>query len=734
MLALDSLVDLSGSLDASNRLNWRAPEGEWLLLRIGHSVALRAYTHWHTPGSGGFELDPLRASAMDLHFENTIARLAKGPKPHLLYIDSWEIGKPNWTADMPAEFRRLRGYDPLPYLPAISGETVNDAATTARFIEDYDRTLGDLTAQNYYGRLALLARQHGIGLMMQAAGYQKPCVDSLRTMGTNNFVMGEYWARTREPDGYVHQRTPAQLRFHDSIKLASAAAHIYGREGAFAESFTVWSPDTRFLDKDPYAFKDIGDYAFCQGLTGNVFTTHPHITNAARIPASGAQFGRHLTWWNMSDAYMKYLTRCQYLLRRGRFHADALYFYGEGVPNYVTSKFAMTPPLPRGYDCDSIDAEALIERLTVKNGRLRLPDGMTYRCLVMPQRQWTSPPGSIFMSEDDVMPGRGNGLPVGITLPVLQKLKQLSEAGAAIIGPVPARALGLAEDAGIANAARSVRTVESRTLEEFFAQQRLAPDFECDAWKSGANVDFIHRTDGGMEIYFISNQENRELETGCVFRVTGKQPELLDPLSGAIRELTEFHTAGGRTSVPIRFAPRQSFFVLFRKAASVSNTGQKNFPILHTVMEVGGAWELSFDPRWGGPEKVVFERLEDWTKRPEEGIRYYSGTGTYRKSFDAPPGGKRLYLDLGALRNLARVRLNGADLGVLWCPPWKVEVTDVMRPKGNRLEIEVVNLWPNRIIGDARLPKEKRITSSMFYGPDAPLLPSGLFGPVTLVR
>ena len=263
----------------------------------------------------------------------------------------------------------------------------------------------------------------------------------------------------------------------------------------------------------------------------------------------------------------------------------------------------------------------------------------------------------------------------------------------------------------------------------------LPPDFEADG-----PIRFTHRSDGDVEIYFLANRESRTVETSCLFRVAGKQPELWNPMTGETRVLPQFTFSGGRTTIPMRFEPLESCFVVFRKPAATVATQEKNFPNLCDAdIPLAGAWAVSFDSKWGGPEKIRFDSLDDWSQRPEAGIKYYSGKAVYRKSFAMPDGtftaGKKYFLDLGVVKNLARVRLNGRDLGVAWCFPWRVDVSSAIKTGNNDLEIEVANLWPNRLIGDLSLSPEKRFASTTHnpYKQDSPLLPSGLLGPVTIL-
>jgi hypothetical protein len=347
-----------------------------------------------------------------------------------------------------------------------------------------------------------------------------------------------------------------------------------------------------------------------------------------------------------------------------------------------------------------------------------------------------------------------------MSLPVLRKLKELVEAGVTAIGPRPEEDTGLTNfprcDAEVKKIAAELwgdcdgsavkqrragkgRIVWGMTAREVLAADGVKPDFEFSADQADAFLDYIHRSTPEADIYFVVNRLGRAEGARCTFRVAGKRPELWDPLTGNIRDAAAFTQADGRTTLPLEFAPYGSLFVVFRKPIppSAAGTAGRNFPVLGETQEIAGPWTVRFDPKWGGPASVEFARLESWTKRPEAGIRYYSGTAVYRKVFDLPEAlrkpGRRVMLDLGDVKQIAAVRLNGRDLGVLWAMPMRLDVTEAMKPAGNVLEVEVTNFWPNRLIGDAALPPEKRLTrTTVPMKPDTPLLDSGLLGPVVL--
>jgi hypothetical protein len=748
---------LTEHMDQRGRLTWRTPPGPWLVLRFGYTL-LGSRTKCTSPGAEGYEIDFFSREAFDQHFTRTGRPLledARGIGARALkyfHVDSYEAGNPSWSPRFAAEFRARRGYDLGPWLPVLAGRVVEGREAAHRFLWDIRRTIGDLYAANYYGRLAELSHEAGLGVHPESSGPFWHHIDALQCAGVNDVPMAEFWKRKEEDKAKVWWLT-GQEGYCDLVKQVASAAHIYGRPLCQAEAYTSMGPN---WEEDPFALKDIGDRAFCAGLTRHVLCFYVHQPDPRAFPgyqweAAGTHFDSHITWWNQSQAWLTYLTRCQHLLRQGRYVADFCYFYGEDVPNYVPARSHMDPPLPAGFDCDTIDTQALLTRLSARQGQLTLPDGLSYRYLVLPRRRASA-----------------------MSPLVLRRLRELVWQGATVIGSAPTGAPGLSDwprsDEEVRSLARELwgeqpgpagerkvgaaRVVWGQTPDAVVTSDGLAADVEFGGLSptrpsprfDGVPVplDWIHRRDGGMDFYFVANLTDRPVSARVAFRVAGRSPELWDPVPGTVCALPEFSVERDRTFVPLSFAPKQSFFIVFRRgaAASASRVTAPNFPEPQTVCELHGSWEVSFDVNWGGPAKVAFDRLEDWTKRPEEGIRYYSGTATYRKRFElrraeVPRQPARLFLDLGRVKNLAHVRLNGKDLGVVWTAPWRVDITEAVRAGANDLAVDVVNLWPNRLIGDASRSDAQRRTRTnvrKFDKPGIPLLESGLLGPVTVLR
>jgi hypothetical protein len=736
------VLDLTARMKPDGTLDWPTPPGRWAILRFGYTVQGQRTRSGSTVA--GYEADMLSAAGIECHFKNLAEPLladagdAVGRTLKFLHVDSYELGadiqgqQPIWSPDFRREFQARRGYDLLRYLPAMARRVVDGREVADRFFWDFRATIGDLMAEKFFARFAALAHARSVGMHCETGygTYPHPHFDGLRCAGLCDVTMGEFWHGT----DIMSQFDP----FCNVIRSVASAAHVYGRPIIQAEAFTSWNHFVEY----PFALKALGDEAFCDGLNRMVFHQYTHQPQSDVVPGwqygAGTHIDRHITWWPMADAWFKYLARCQYLLQSGRFHADLCYFYGEGATKYVPGREHFHPQLPTGSDCDCVNADVLQNRLAVRDGRLVLPDGVSYRLLVLPADQTMSPA-------------------------VLRRIRELIEAGAAVYGLPPRRASGLG---GYPKCDEEVRALANSMWgrvtddkgERLIGKGRLLwnlplgsvlrklgapPDFEVLPLPSGSNFRFIHRTLAGAEVYFVSNQRAAAERVRCLFRASGLAPEVWDPVSGKILRLENCRTVDGRTMVPIEFGPSQSFFVVFRKGGPDPGTAvvpcDRAFPNLRPVAELSGPWEVSFDPKWGGPRQIAFDKLVDWTKHPSEQIRHYSGTATYRRTFDLPApaatAGRpaRLYLDVGIVNNIARVRLNGKDLGVIWCAPWRVDITETVQISGNRLEIDVANLWPNRLIGDAALPPEKRVTrTNVAFSKNQPLLPSGLIGPVTI--
>ncbi len=787
----DQVVDradvrtLSGQMDESGKLVWDAPAGRWTILRVGYTTTGEK-NHPATRGGVGLEVDKMSRPAVEKHFEEMtgkmLARAEKiGGKPVTrLLIDSWEVGTQNWTDDFAEQFRMRRGYALTPFWPILAGgRVVESYAVSDRFLSDFRLTAAELMADNYWGFFRDLAHRNGLELMGEATGPGQYLYDPLLYQKNVDVPMGEFWV----PDDFIRP----------DMKDAASTAHTYGKPLVAAEAFTSRG---RAWDLSPYTMKASGDRAMTLGINWFILHSYVHQPYDDYLPGFtlgkfGNHFQRNNTWYPESRSWIDYLTRSQYLLRQGRFVADVAYFTGAGVPSQLGS--GNEGPAPPGYDYDGIDA-AVLHRMQVKDGALALPNGMRYRVLVLPEH-------------------------AAITADLAEHLQRLAATGAILYGPKPRHTPGLSgypanerrfriavDDLWgaappIDRAYGAGRVVWGRPLSDVLAEAGAPPDFSCDA----AGITYIHRRTDDSDIYLVANGRYQPVEAECAFRVAGSAPERWYADTGRIERAAEYREEKGVTRMPLHLDPAGSVFVVFRKAlqktdpvVQVWKDGQAarayavhlrddgkvellaRQPGAYTLRHASGrtqrvdvkplpppfrpkgAWDVRFSPPSGEPFSLRFDRLTDWAAHPNPAVRYFAGSAAYRTAFDLPAAysraDQRLFLDLGEVNVLARVRLNGTDLGALWKKPYRLDVTEALRPGRNELEIEVTNTWANRMIGDEQEPADvdyaedggirklpdwvrgegsrtsdrHTFVTWRHFGRDTPLVPSGLAGPVVI--
>jgi hypothetical protein len=736
----DEILNISEHVAVDGQLTWDPPPGNWKILRFGYTLS-GSHVSTSSDGWSGYAIDYLDRAAFDKYWDDVLQPLLDVARPYVgrslryLHTDSWELGPVNWTPALPAQFLRLQGYEITPYLPVLAGYVVESRDGSNRFLNDFRRTLAEGIAAGKYGRFHEAAHRAGLGLHPESGGPHAAPIDALLCLGRSDIPMGEFWARSPTHRIQDHERF--------FTKQPASAAHIYGKRLVMAEAFTSIGPQ---WEESPRDLKPVFDQAACEGL--NLVMLHTFDCSPASMGLPGQAYfaGSHInpnvTWWRHAGAFFDYLNRCQFLLQQGLPAADVLYFYGENVPSFVRLKAEDPAGVLPGYDYDVINREALLARAKVSDGQIVLPDGTKYRLLVLPAGDCYS-------------------------LDVLRKIEELVAAGAAVVGPKPGGPIGLSSDPqGDAafraladrlwqeNAGEGVPVVRDVAARAALGHANLGADFQIEGAESRPEeIDFIHRRTADADIYFVANRTEHSKAIDASFRVAGKQPELWDAVSGEIRDAQAFRQTDGRTVVPLQLAPGGSIFVVFRKEISAAKNGAAahNEPQLTQWRSIDGPWQVEFDRLKGGPEQPqTFERLVSWSDLSDPQVKYYSGTAIYRTAFDVgesdveqpaaaeqPSPGKprRTWLSLGDVKNVANVRLNGSPLRVVWTDPLRVEVTDHLRSGANELEIEVTNLWPNRLIGDQRLPPDDRITNTnitKFQG-NSPLLLSGLLGPVSLL-
>ena len=620
----------------------------------------------------------------------------------------------NWSDKFEDEFKKRRGYDPLLYLPILAGKIIENREVSNRFLTDLRKTLSDCISDNHYRVFAERAKQYGMGIQPESAGPHAGPFDGLKNYGHSEIMMSEFWSpsphRSKDIDRFF-------------VKQAASAAKIYNKQLVGAESFTTIGPhwnDVIWADMKPSA-----DHEYCAGLNLVYLHTFTCSPKEMGLPGqeyfAGTHFNPNVTWWNYSTAFIKYLTRIQYLMQSGTAVAD-LYYYGDHIPNIGRYKGDDPAKSLPDYDYDLINEDKLMD-LSVKNGRIYLPHGISYQVLALPDHKVLS-------------------------LKALRKVKELFENGATIIGEKPLTTASLVGGSEAENELKNiteqlwkggVNQIRPLTAKEALKNKGILPDCEFIKKPEGKAFDYIHRQTGNVDYYFISNQNKESLSLTAAFRITGKQPELWDAVTGEITKVPNFYEEKGRTFIDLSFNPYGSVFVIFRdNILKNKNVVLKPNYLNHKLLQnINTTWNVNFDSKWGG-KNIKMDSLISWTNSPEEGIKYYSGVAIYKTSFNVNGSlNEAKLLDLGIVKDvgIAKVKLNGKDLGILWCPPYRVSVAGMLKEKGNILEIEVVNTWRNRLIGDRGKPQNERFTqTNITIKTDWKLEPSGLLGPVQLLK
>jgi len=736
----EEIIDLTSKIDMDGNLSWNVPQGEWNVMRIGYTCT-GSYVSTSSKGWTGSVLDYMSKEAFDFYWNDVVEPIFKAAGDHVgatlkyMETDSWECGGMNWTDNFSEEFKNYRGYDIISYLPIVAGYVIEDVKISNAFLADFRKTIGDLVAYNHYARFSEYAHKYNMGIQPESAGPHAGPMDGIKNYGFSDIVMSEFWSPS------PHRPRPENRFF---LKQASSAAHIYGKKIVGAESFTTIGP--QWNDELWHDQKSAFDHEICAGLNRVYF--HTFTCSPAEMGLPGQEYfaGTHVnpqvTWWKQSGAFIDYMHRTQLLVQNGKFVADVLYYYGDHVPNVFSIKSTDPAGAMPGFDYDVTD-ETIFLQLKIKDGKIVVPGGVEYRVLVLPDHQVLS-------------------------MAVLEKVEELLQQGAQVIGYKPENLVSLVGDEKeqkrfpeLADKIWGKELSEEGekkygkglvawgvTAREYLLLKDIPTDFRIMGNDIPTDFDYIHYTIGQGDVYFITNQTTERKKINCQFRVSGLQPELWDALTGEIREAKAFTQKDGLTNVPLTLEAYGAIIVVFNKQMDRDKQGttQRNYPDFETEKNIKGEWKVNFDPKWGGPASVIFPELIDWTKHPDEGIKYYSGTAVYNKTFNLdfePQKDKRYFLQLESVKDagIAVVKINGKDKGVLWTKPFRIEIGQELLQGENTLEIIVVNSWYNRVAGDEILDLENRYTSTnIIVGDDfrgrplkvVPLEPSGLLGPVKI--
>lgn len=730
------VIDLTAQLRPDGTLSWTPPAGNWCVLRLGYSL-LGAFNRPAPPDATGLEADKLSREHMTAYYSYYLDQLkdaagASMGQRGLQYIlnDSWEAGQANWTDTMVAEFTKRRGYNMKPWLPVLAGHVVESSEASDRFLWDFRKTIADLTAEDNYDLLGDMAKARGMkGRYSEAHETGRVYIADGMDVKRNAAVpMGAMWAVNAQGvgspwGGATNQIGRFQLAYAADDQESASVAHIYGQNIAAAESLTggaaySWYPET---------LKPTADAEMAFGINRFVIHTSAHQATED-LPGItlgvGQWFTRHETWGELALPWTTYLARSCFLLQQGVYGADILYYYGSDAN--VTGLFNQAhPALPEGYPFDYASSDVIANRLTSAGGLLKTGSGMSYRMLALDRNTERNTP-----------------------LPVLRKIRGYVNEGAVVVGPKPIASPSNSDDQAefkrIADELWGSGTGERRvgkgkvfagmTVADAIKALNLEPDFEYAKPQPDTMILFVHRKVSDGEIYWVNNRHDRQEDVEASFRVTGKAPEFWHADTGVI-EPVSYKIVNGRTAVPLRLNGNDAVFVVFRKPATAPSLTipDKKETQLATVE---GSWTVAFQPNRGAPAQITLDKFVSWTENSEPGVKYFSGIATYTKTVQAPAAwfksGAEIWLDLGDVKNIAEVALNGKPVAAAWRKPFRVNVTAALMAGANTLEVKVANVWVNRIIGDQQ-PDATKITTVQSYRADSPLLPSGLLGPVKVI-
>ncbi len=783
--ALSEVLNITPQVDKDGTVHWTPPFGTdtWEILRIGYTDS-DARVSTSSGAWQGLAIDYLNPHALDIYWNTSVEPLLLAAKPYvgksLKYVatDSWELGGTNWTDAFREEFIKRRGYDPVPYLPIVAGRILDDRERSTQFLTDIRRTVADLV-NTHYDHLALLAKQHGLGMQCESGGPHGAPFDALETFRSSAIPQTEYWAKSKE-----HRSSDEDRYF---VKEAASAAHIYGRPFAAAEGMT--SIGNQWNESIGQNLRPSFDQALTEGM--NRLVWHEFTSSPPEMGLPGQEYfaGTHLnpnvTWWRDAGPFFQYLNRSQFLMQQGLPVADVLYYYGNNAPNFVRLKKDDPAKVLPGYDYDVTDSEVLLQRLAFTNGRLHTPEGISYKALVMPT--------------SGVLP-----------LKELAWIEHYVKGGGVLIGVRPTHIQGVVsavEQKQFQTIADELwRSCETSTTQhdavgkghvyctansrDALQAMKVLPDFE-EVNASKPSLDYIHRISGQSDIYFVRNTTAKDIQTNVAFRTAPSQPQFLHADTGETdRSLLYTPMQDGRTLVPLSLRANESVFIVFEHDAAKNyvTSVQRNGTQIYTAsgsaqtlpprelsitrtasglrlstqtagsyqvafsngeklsavaqpreaIHLTAPWTLSFPANWGAPSSVTLAQLQSWTDNTDPGVRYFSGTATYRTTLQLTSAqavvGRSADLDLGDVHEVATVTINGKPAGTLWKSPYIVPVDGLLHAGENRVEVNVTNLWPNRIIGDAQDPAARHYTWTNIrkYTKTSPLLPSGMQGPVTL--
>lgn len=726
-----NVVDISGYMTTDGTLKWQAPEGTWSIIRFGYTTT-GAINAPATEEGLGLECDKMDKKALTHHFNSFSQKLADAAGPYLgntfkfLLVDSWECGYQNWTQSFPEEFERRRGYKLLNYIPVLCGEVVESAGRSDAFLYDFRKTIADLIEENYYKPLSELCHKNKLEFHSEViygdANY--PPLDVMRSNSYVDMPMYEFWAGTNQ------QSIP---EYHPAAKLEANfpvyAAQLYNKPVVGAEAYTGFA----HYSESPWNLKPFGDKAFCSGINQLILHSYVHQPSDKKpgmtLGGFAAHFNRNNPWWQYASGWMNYQARVQYVLQKGTIVSDLLYYVGDQLPQYVENPFLKN--LPFGYRANACNMDVLKSKASVKNGKIVIGKDQEYHLLVLPDNK-------------------------AMEWETMQRIAQLVKEGAVVYGPKPVTTFStksLKNKEALLRLANEVwgnEKVASGThtygkgkvfwgtnITDVLQQLSVKPDLRTGSADS-LNLMYIHKKAGDKDIYFIANQQNESMQRECIFRVSGKNVEIWNPVYGNVVKPDEVVRDGEGVRVKVHFQPYEALIFIIggnavEKTPAVVQPQIIPLENIKAKIQFLPAYEETVPP-------VAISQLKSFTEFEDSAIRYFSGVARYTIQFAAPTAINNkdsVLISLGNLDATAEVRLNNKLIGHVWMPHFMLNVSGLLQPQ-NTLEIRVANTYRNRIIGDFRQHGDlKNVWTSAdvanLLNKNKLLKPSGVMGPVQFI-
>ena len=784
------VIDLQGNMDSNGQLKWDVPEGNWTIIRFGYTTT-GVVNGPATNAGRGLECDKMDTTALNLHFRSFPLKLIQnagnftGNTFKYIFIDSWECNYQNWTKNFPEEFERRNGYSLIPWIPVLIGETENNTEETEAFLHDFRKTIADLIEENYYKHFTELCHREGMDLHAEViyGGVHYPPLNILRSNSYMDVPMWEFWTNQDE-DGFVHYMPVQNISFDKPMY----AAVVYDKPVVPSEAYTGYA----HYSESPWDLKLYGDRAYCSGINRMVLHSYVHQPTERKpgmtLGPFASHFNRHNTWWEHVSEWFTYQSRVQYILQKGQPVADILYFIGDQLPEYQKNNDLYN--VPYGYNTQLCNMDILLNHSEVRNGMIWLENGLTYKILMLP--------------DNDQM-----------EYSTLQRIATLIQEGVTVVGPKPAGVLSytdrnqnntdlrkLADEVWGEIDGKNVtennygrgKVIWGNSLQEVLEGMNIQPDLKV-LKSDTVNLLFIHKQIETREVYFLVNQEDKTIQTECIFRVGGMSPEIWNPQNGRILKPAVYNEEEEVIRIPVCFRPKESLFIVFtdekpgEHIVAVQQNGTQIFPVSGTqykndplpeitsdgsafsviseqpgeftmTSDLGEEYSLTtpgnetveikdfsgtigFDGSEGSPDPVEISNFRYWNTFDNPEIKYYSGKAKYTIPFTLPEnfltGNDPLELSIGGIKATGEVYLNGKKLGYAWMPGQRFNITEILVQGENRLEVTVANVYRNRLIGDlAQYGEIKSLWTTSpvkdFLNKEMKLQDSGINGPVTVTR